>query len=113
MSVRTATGATWEGVHQALTREPGDLPAWVAQCLGPGKGRGTEDSVERRPGGGAASVPGSRALRRLRRRCRSIARACRQAPPSLRACRGPPMLKFATISLLTLAIATRLEGHTS
>jgi len=22
-----ATGATWEGVHQAVTREPGDLPA--------------------------------------------------------------------------------------
>lgn len=33
-----------EGVHQVMTREPGDLPAWVAQCLGPGKGRGTAES---------------------------------------------------------------------
>ena len=42
---RAATGETWEGAYRAMTREPGDLPAWVAQCLGPGNGHGTEPSV--------------------------------------------------------------------
>lgn len=38
----TATGALlWEGVHRAMTRKPGDLPAWVALCHGPGVGYGT------------------------------------------------------------------------
>lgn len=32
----------WEGVHRALTREPGDLPALSLMLSDPGDGRGTE-----------------------------------------------------------------------
>lgn len=35
----------WEGVHQAVTREPGDLPALGRSCFGPGDGRSTVPSV--------------------------------------------------------------------
>src|SRR5687767_14909677 len=80
----SATGVTWEGVHRALTREPGDLPAWVAQCQGPGKGRGTEVSVERRPSGWSRFGAGAAGITPLA--CLSIGRSRpthRQAPPSL------------------------------
>src|SRR3546814_16932728 len=89
ISSRTATGATWEGVHRALTREPGDLPAWVAQCQGPGKGRGTEVSVERRPGGWSrlgAGVAGFTPLATPASACRARATA---GSPIAAGLRGP------------------------
>ncbi len=97
----SATGVTWEGVHRALTREPGDLPAWVAQCQGPGKGRGTEGfrrATTKRleplrcrgrrhdaTCGSPALVDRVRRIGRLRLRCRRAGRL--------------PMMKFTTISL--------------
>lgn len=89
----TATGETWEGVHRATTREPGDLPAWVAHCPrsrerpGHGECPSSDDQAAR-----AASAQGMRAhdagspvLRR------SIAR-CASAGPAFVAGvrRGPP-----------------------
>jgi len=35
----------WEGVHRAVTRKPGDLPAHGRSCPDPGIGRGTVLSV--------------------------------------------------------------------
>src|SRR3546814_21175089 len=45
-------------------------------------------------------------------RHRPVAPAHRQAPPSLPACGGLPMLKFASISLLALAAATPAFAET-
>ena len=51
----------WEGVHQAMTREPGDLPAHRSLLPGPGDGHGTVTlpSERRSCAAGAASVRGN------------------------------------------------------
>ena len=64
---RAATGShrIREGVHRALTREPGDLPALSLMLSDPGVGRGTERvrSSDEPCGWGRTRCRGSRAPR--------------------------------------------------